>query len=257
MCATNINYLVFRTTGFQDHHRIFPLFCFFMAAVVAACGTPAAAVRATESVSSPATPGVQTETNATAIYEKVLRYVYRKEDGYAYDPEKGGKRVGRVCCRLRRLVLKGEWGEIELTPERAMHILMHVRNVKIEEHGWLQDAWHNHRAHAGHTLAIRMKDEALNHYVGISQNGTSLSQEDIRNHRVQFYEGVFNFEAWMFRRAPKSVTIHRSDFEFRTERWDYMAGKCGFTKTLTQQEVSANSEFTVDNATGLITIHDD
>ena len=216
----------------------------------AIAGSPAPVGAASSgAASSPETPGAQTNTAACV---DTLRKVFTPEEGYTLHPGRGEQRASQACRKLKSMVLEGEEWDVAFTAERAAAVLRHVLLVKVETHGWQQDPYHNHIAYAGYCLALKLKDERLGNYTAVHGESAGLTQAQIREHRVFFYSGVFDFEKWVMKRAPRRLKLRSQDYDYRQDRWDYIASRCGFEKT---NPPPPSEEFTVE-ADGTIVIND-
>lgn len=182
--------------------------------------------------SSPETPGAQTNTAACV---NILRGVFTEEEGYTIHPDKGGMRARRACTKIKSMVLKGEAWDVDLTAETAYEVLKDAMLVMVETHGWRQDREHNNVAFAGQCLALGLNDERLSKYTAVYGDSAGLTQAQIREHRVLFYKGVFKFEKWIMKRAPRRLKKHSQEYDYRQDRWNHIASRCGFQRTTIPQ----------------------
>lgn len=200
-----------------------------MAALTSESGVPSSppntGAASSGAASSPKTPGAQTNTVACV---NILQAVFTEEKGYTPHPVEGGVRAKRACTKIKSMVLKGKEWDVDLTAKTAYEVLRDALHVKVETHGWRE---HNHVVFAGQCLALGLEDERLGKYTAVDGNSAGLTQAQIREHRVLFYNGVFEFEKWIMKRAPRRLKKHSKEYDYRQDRWDYIASRCGFQRT--------------------------
>lgn len=173
--------------------------------------------------------------------EELFGLAFPQDHGWVINGENGRKKARRVVKKISD-VLKGPHGSLTLNPNRVLAVLRHADCVPVEHPatGWLQGEFYNHKIWGGYTLACQLEDKRLSDYLDAAGIAAAKTQEEVRQRRVTFYEGLFEFEEWLFSKCKKPSLKCGNHPKFnRGHRWAYIAKKCGF-------KPSSEEEFVVD-----------